>query len=84
MKNQIPEHFVKLKKKNARQLKELVFLLCDGQFVSKRALAELLGMNDSALRLHLKQFVDNGWLELAFPQQPTHKDQSYRFIPPQI
>ena len=84
LKNQIPEHFVKLKKKNARQLKELVFLLCDGQFVSKRALAELLGMNDSALRLHLKQFVDNGWLELAFPQQPTHKDQSYRFIPPQI
>ena len=80
LKAQIPQRFIELKKKNARQLKGLVLSLCEDQFVSKRALAELLGMNDSALRLHLKQFVEEGLLELAFPQQPTHKDQSYRLV----
>ena len=80
LKAQIPQRFIELKKKNARQLKGLVLSLCEDQFVSKRALAELLGMNDSALRLHLKQLVEEGLLELAFPQQPTHKDQSYRLV----
>ncbi|MFA9499933.1 hypothetical protein ACERCG_05815 [Mannheimia sp. E30BD] len=37
-------------------------------------------MTESSLRLHLKEFVEQGMLELAFPQQPTHKDQSYRLI----
>ena len=84
LKAKVPTKFFNLKKKNTNTLKQLVFSLCDEQFVSKRALSELLGMTDSALLPHLKRYVENGWLELAFPQQPTHKDQAYQFVPPQV
>ena len=68
------------KKKNAKKLRELVFTLCSEQFVTKKSLAKLLGMTESSLWLHLREFVAQGMLELAFPQQPTHKDQSYRVV----
>ena len=84
LKAKVPTKFFNLKKKNTNTLKQLVFSLCDEQFISKRALSELLGMTDSALLPHLKRYVENGWLELAFPQQPTHKDQAYQFVPPQV
>ena len=80
LKNIVPDDFYRKKKKNRKKLKELVLALCDEQFVTKKSLSKLLGITESALLLHLKEFVDQGVLELAFPQQPTHKDQSYRVV----
>ncbi|HHV7114967.1 TPA: hypothetical protein ACUM27_001889, partial [Haemophilus influenzae] len=80
LKNIVPDDFYRKKKKNRKKLKELVLALCDDQFVTKKSLSKLLGITESALWLHLKEFVDQGMLELAFPQQPTHKDQSYRVV----
>ena len=80
LENIVPDDFYRKKKKNRKKLRELVFALCDDQFVTKKSLAKLLGITESALWLHLKEFVDQGMLELAFPQQPTHKDQSYRVV----
>ena len=80
LKNIVPSDFYRKKKKNRKKLKELVFTLCSDQFVTKKSLAKLLGITESALWLHLKEFVEQGMLELAFPQQPTHKDQSYRVV----
>ena len=77
LKMKIPQEFHIKKKKEKVKVRELVAILCRDQFVTKRALAELLGMSESGLRLHLKEFVEQGMLELAFPQQPTHQDQSY-------
>ena len=80
LKNIVPSDFYRKKKKNRKKLKELVLTLCSDQFVTKKSLAKLLGITESALWLHLKEFVEQGMLELAFPQQPTHKDQSYRVV----
>ena len=80
LKNIVPDDFYIKRKKNRKKLKELVLTLCSDQFVTKKSLAKLLGMTEPALLLHLKEFVEQGMLELAFPQQPTHKDQSYRVV----
>ena len=80
LKSIVPNDFYIKKKKNRKKLKELVLALCDDQFVTKKSLAKLLGITEPALWLHLKEFVAQGMLELAFPQQPTHKDQSYRVV----
>ena len=80
LKSIVPNDFYIKKKKNRKKLKELVLTLCSDQFVTKKSLAKLLGITEPALLLHLKEFVEQGMLELAFPQQPTHKDQSYRVV----
>ncbi|MEZ8654826.1 RNA-binding domain-containing protein [Vibrio splendidus] len=56
----------------------LIFALCQGQYISLKALATLLERNPDALRQnYLTPLVKNGSLKYAFPQQKTHELQSY-------
>ncbi|MGF7433621.1 winged helix-turn-helix transcriptional regulator [Pasteurella bettyae] len=77
LRSKVSEHFYNLKKKKSEQVKKLLLLFCDEQYVSKVALADLLGMSVSALGRHISALVDEGVLLPAFPQQATHKDQAY-------
>ena len=80
LRNIIDPRFYSLKKKKPEQVKELLLLLCEEQYVSKVALAGLLGMTVSALGRHIVVLVQEKLLMPAFPQQPTHKDQAYKTI----
>ena len=78
LRNIVNPRFYSLKKKRPEQVKELLLVLCEDQYVSKAALADLLGMTISALGRHITLLVEERLLIPAFPQQPTHKDQAYK------
>ncbi len=80
LKEMVSLEFFNTKMKKAKNVDFYISQLCNQQFVSRRVLAELLGISDSALRSHLRRLVKDKKLELAFPQQQRHKDQAYRWI----
>lgn len=66
------------------ELNLTIFVLCQGHYISLKALAALLGRNPDALRqTYLKPLVNQGMLKFAFPQQKTHELQGYTATNPQ-
>jgi hypothetical protein len=62
-------------------MKEIVFALCAGHYVTLSCLTRLLERDQNAFRQqHLKPLVKDGRLRLAFPTTPTHAKQAYRSV----
>ncbi|EOG9061527.1 RNA-binding domain-containing protein [Vibrio fluvialis] len=60
-------------------LQTIIYILCQEQYISLKALAELLNRNSDALRQNnLTPLIKDGFLQYAFPQQKTHELQGYR------
>jgi len=59
-------------------MKRILLALCDGHYVTRPCLAELVNRDAESLRAqHLAPLVAKGDLQLAFPQNPTDPRQAY-------
>jgi hypothetical protein len=67
-------------KRVSRDLMESVILdLCSEQFLSIKALAELVNRSADTLRVHyISSMVKRGLLDLQFPDRLNHPNQGYR------
>ncbi|QLB13277.1 AAA family ATPase [Bisgaardia hudsonensis] len=70
------------KKRLPPRIMEAIFLnLCNEQFITIQALAEIVDRKaDHIRKKYLSTMVKKGQLELAFPTTPTHEKQSYRKV----
>ena len=60
-------------------MRQTIFALCSGRFLSKRNLGDLLGRDAGNLQERfLTKFVQEGALELKFPDEINRPDQAYR------
>ncbi|MCE5364348.1 RNA-binding domain-containing protein [Pseudomonas anguilliseptica] len=67
------------RKLDADEMQRAIVDVCHGHYITGTCLAELLSRNaDSLRKQHLKQLVQTGRLQLAFPTTPTHQMQAYR------
>ena len=70
---------VKRNRRLSYQEMELILLkLCEGRWLTRTQLAELLDRNDVALRLRfLTPMVERGLLSLRYPEALRRTDQAY-------
>lgn len=55
-----------------------IYALCQGQYISLKALASIMNRNPDALRqTYLTPMIKEGFLKYAFPQQKNHELQGY-------
>ncbi|MCP4697199.1 MAG: transcriptional regulator [Gammaproteobacteria bacterium] len=72
------QHARRLKPK---QMERLIFQLCQGRWLTKRELGELLNRNIDSLRSrYLTSMVAHNLLRLRFPDKPNRTDQAYRSL----
>ena len=63
---------------NPEVIRTIIFKLCEGHYITRPCLAQLLNRNPDSLRqLHLGEMIKNKTLSLAFPQNPNDKRQAY-------
>ncbi len=56
----------------------IILSLCEGRYLTRRQLAELLDRNPEGLRSRfLVSMVEHGLLRLKFPKTPNRTDQAY-------
>jgi len=60
---------------------KVLLALCTGRFLTLPDLARLTGRTYDTIRVHyVARLVENGSLELRYPDQPTHPGQAYRAV----
>ena len=65
--------------RSAQHTRALILELCQGRFLTTSEIASSLDRHHQSLRRrHLNPLVQQGRLELRYPDRPNHKDQAYR------
>ncbi|OHZ03055.1 RNA-binding domain-containing protein [Salinicola sp. MIT1003] len=65
-----------------KELEKVILDLCDGHYITRACLAELVQREPDSLRnQYLKKMLQNHLLIQAFPQVPTHNMQAYMARP---
>ncbi|MFH1467856.1 MAG: hypothetical protein ABIO70_25955 [Pseudomonadota bacterium] len=65
--------------RSAQRTRALILELCRGRFLTAVEIAAALDRRHQSLRRrHLNPLVQQGRLELRYPDRPNHKDQAYR------
>jgi ATP-dependent DNA helicase RecG len=63
------------------QMQNTILQLCTDRFLLLKALAELLNRSPDTLRTHyLNPMLQEGSLELKYPEQPSHPQQAYKTV----
>ena len=66
------------KRVSQREMREVILALCEGQYITRSCLAELVCRTADALRQqYLRDMISDKLLTMAFPQSPNHKRQAY-------
>ena len=61
-----------------KEMEQLIKRLCDGRWLSRRQISELVDRNMEGLRTRfLAPMVDHGILQLRYPDKPNRVDQAY-------
>jgi hypothetical protein len=69
------------KRANPAEVDKVLLALCTGRFLTLPDLARLTGRTYDTIRVHyVARLVENGSLELRYPDQPTHPGQAYRTV----
>jgi len=80
--NQLEEvaHQARVKKRIPKQqMRSIILELCDGRWLSKVQIAQLLMRNAEDLRnRYINPMVSEGLLQLRYPETPRRDDQTYR------
>ncbi len=61
-----------------KEMEVILLKLCEGRWLTRKRIADLLERNDVALRSRfLTPMVERGLLSLRYPETPQHTDQAY-------
>jgi len=61
-----------------KEVEQIIKQLCDGRWLSRRELSELMNRNMEGLRMRfLMPMVEHGLLALRYPDKPNRVDQAY-------
>lgn len=61
-----------------KRVEQIIKKLCNGRWLSRRQLSELMNRNMEGLRMRfLMPMVEHGLLELRYPDKPNRVDQAY-------
>lgn len=75
---QIANHAKKKQRLNPKDMETLILNLCNGRWLTRRQLGDLLGRNPDGLRArYLTPMVSHGLLQLRYPDKPNRADQTY-------
>ncbi|PSF33082.1 transcriptional regulator [Aphanothece hegewaldii CCALA 016] len=67
---------------NKDLVKQVILELCSEHYLTLRTLAELLGRKSNSIRNHyVNPMIDEGLLELKYPEQINHPQQAYKAVP---
>lgn len=63
------------------EMQQIIAELCDGRWLSRRQLSELLARNPDSLRIRLLvPMIEKGLLKLRYPETPNRIDQAYTLV----
>ena len=69
------------KRAKPAEVDKVLLALCAGRFLTLPDLARLTGRTYDTIRVHyIARLVESGFLELRYPDQPTHPGQAYRTV----
>ena len=66
---------------NPKQMRDVILKICSEHYLSLRTLAELLNREPDSIRNHyVNPMIDEGLLQLRYPEQINHPQQAYKTI----
>ncbi|MBS0350068.1 MAG: hypothetical protein JSR33_02585 [Proteobacteria bacterium] len=69
------------KRLTLHEMQQIISELCNGRWLSRRQLSEMLGRNPDSLRIRLLvPMIEEGLLKLRYPEAPNRVDQAYTTV----